>query len=252
LQIKKPDRFLREAVIKQDNVQEWLRKQASVSWKSKFGHYKWKAPEIWMCTGIQLVTRGTVQTGASNSSSIHASAGADIGLVAGLTPGVAAVKVEGNHGHGEEAMNGYAYDDERIWAAQFMEISIEYGEGEADKELSATLEDHKVVPKTIATFRLKEVADLKVRGIRASPARRSDGNITPPMDKMPKPIGRITIKDIEGEESESEEEGDGGILIDETRYVDALKNTDWEMYRNATHYLDDKEREEQAVAGASA
>jgi hypothetical protein len=240
LQVKKPEKLLRDAVINQEGVQEWLRTQASVSWKAKFGHYRWKAPEIWMCTGIQLVTHGNVRTGASNSASVHAGAGGDFGPAVGLPPGVVDIHAEGARGHLEEANNGYGYDDERIWAAQFMEVNLEYGEGEDDAALAAKLQKHDAVPKTIASFKLKEVADLKVRGIRASPARRAEGEETRPVGKTPKFIGRVTVDD--GSDSGEDGESGPGIQIDDTRYVDALRDTNWDNYRDCAHYLHDKER----------
>jgi hypothetical protein len=246
LQVKKPEKLLRDAVIKQEGVQEWLRTQASVSWKSKFGHYKWKAPEIWMCTGIQLVTHGNVRTGASHSAGVYAGAGGDFGPAVGLPPGVVDIHAKGERGHMEEAKNGYGYDDERIWAAQFMEVNLEYGEGEDDAALAAKLQKHGVVPKTIATFKLKEVADLKVRGIRASPAVRAEGNEMLSVGKTPKFIGRVTVADTVEDGSKSDDDdddGEPGIQIDDTSYVDALRDTNWENYRDCAHYLHDKDRE---------
>merc|ERR1712093_214361 len=67
LKIKKPEKFLRDEVMAQEGVQEWIRTQASISFKGHFGMHKFKAPEIWMVTGIQLITGGDVHVGSSRS-----------------------------------------------------------------------------------------------------------------------------------------------------------------------------------------
>lgn len=238
LKIKKPETFLRDEVIKQEGVQEWIRTHASISYKGLFGHHKWKAPEIWMVTGVQLVTGGDVQAGTKASTHGGAGAGGDAGLAFGAPPGVAAVSAEASHGHSEEATNGYGYDDERVWAAQFMEVTIEYGD---DEDHTLTAQDGKLIPKTIARFKLEDIADLRARGIRASRDIRvqANGKSTP---KPPKPIGRVTV----AETTEEDELDD--IHVDDMPYIHALAGTEWDIYNECSQYLADAQSRQRSIS----
>jgi hypothetical protein len=240
LKIKKPEKFLRDEVITQEGAQEWIRAQASISFKGHFGYNRFEAPEIWMVTGVQLVTGGDVQVGSSRSVNGKFGAGADIGAAFGAPPGVAAVAAEAGHEHGSEANNTYGYDDERVWAAQFMKVKIEYGD-EEDKTLKLK---EKAVPATIATFQLEDIADLKARGIRGSPEQRAQANGQATV-KPPKPIARIIV-DEDGEDASSEDSD--SIHLDDQPYVEDLKNTDWEMYNEASQYLCDTETRRRSIS----
>ncbi|KAH7336624.1 hypothetical protein BKA65DRAFT_553262 [Rhexocercosporidium sp. MPI-PUGE-AT-0058] len=231
LKIKKPEKFLRDEVMAQEGVQEWVRTQASISFKGHFGMHKFKAPEIWMVTGIQLITGGDVHVGSSRSVSGTVGASADVGAALGGPPRVAAIGAEASHGHNSEANNAYGYDDERVWAAQFMEVKIEYGT-EADKAIKS--KDNTLVPATITTFQLEDIADLRARGIRASQNLRAQAN-GQTYTKPPKPIARVVITG-EDEEDDSDDEG---IKLSDHPYTQALKNTDWEMYNECSQYLVD-------------
>jgi len=232
LKIKKPEKFLRDEVMAQEGVQEWIRTQASISFKGHFGMHKFKAPEIWMVTGIQLITGGDVHVGSSRSVSGTVGASADVGPAFGAPPGLASIGAEASHGHNSEANNAYGYDDERVWAAQFMEVKIEYGSAE-DKTLKT--KDNSLVPATITTFQLEDIADLRARGIRASPNLRAQANGQTYV-KPPKPVARVVVSGEDEEESDSE---DDEIQLGDQPYIKMLKNTDWEMYNECSQYLAD-------------
>merc|ERR1711939_318467 len=165
LKLRYPQKFLKEQVMSQEGCDEWIRTQASISYKGKFGLHKWKAPEIWMVTGLQLVAGGDVYAAGSRDKKFEAGVGADPSVAAGLPPGTLKVKAEASQSHGQEANTGYGYEDERVWAAQFMEIELEYGDDE-DIELQKRERSKDLLPKAIADFRLKDIADLGAKGIR--------------------------------------------------------------------------------------
>lgn len=174
-----------------------------------------------MVTGVQLVTRGNVHVGSSKA--IHAKLGAsgDPGAALGIPPGLTKVGAEGGHGHSSEASSGYGYSGERVWAAQFMKVKIEYGTKE-DKALKATA--HHAVPATILSLELEDIADLGAKGIRGQA-----------LAKVPEPIGRIVVG---GEEEDSDSDG---IELGDAEYVDALSGTNWGMHEEASKYLRDAE-----------
>jgi len=226
LKIKKPEKFLRDEVITQAGVREWIRNQASISFKGHFGMHKFKAPEIWMVTGVQLVTGGDVQVGSSRSVGGSIGAHIDPGLAFGAPPGLASVGVHASHSHDSEANHGYGYENERVWAAQFMEVKIEYGD-EEDKTVK--MKENKLVPATISTFQLEDIADLKARGIRATQRQRADA---------PKLIGRIVLEDVDDDDVDADSDD---IRLSDHPYVEVLKDTDWDMYDECSKYLRDTE-----------
>jgi hypothetical protein len=238
LKIKKPEKFLRDEVITQEGVQEWIRTQASISFKGHFSNHRFKPPQIWMATGVQLITGGDVQVGSSRYTGSKIGASGDVGVAFGAPPGMASIGAEASHGHGSEANHGYSYDDERVWAAQFMEVKIEYGT-EEDKAL--TKED-KPVPATISAFQLDDIADLKARGIRTTQKQRADAS-GQTIVKVPKLIGRLVVDgaDDENNEKDTSEDSDD-IHLSDHPYVETLQDTDWDMYDECSKYLRDVER----------
>ncbi|CZT52392.1 uncharacterized protein RSE6_13725 [Rhynchosporium secalis] len=234
LKIKKPEKFLRDEVMIQEGVQEWLRTQASISFKGHFGMHRFKAPEIWMVTGVQLVTDGIVHVGSSRSVSGTVGASGDVGASFGAPPGVAAIGAEAHHGQSSASNSSYGYGGERVWAAQFMEVKIEYG-SEEDKTIKS--KDNGFLPATITTFQLEDIADLSARGIRASQNLRAEANGHKCV-KPPKPIARIVVCAENVDEEDEEEDGDA-VQFSDHLYTEALKATDWDMYSECSQYLVD-------------
>lgn len=184
-----------------------------------------------MVTGVQLVTRGNVHGGSSTSTNAAFGASGDPGAAFGVPPGLTKVGGEFSHGHGNEANSGYGYSGERVWAAQFMKVKIEYGTKE-DKTLKSST--HKAVPATILSLELEDIADLGANGIRGTKKEREDAN-GQMLVKPPKPIGRIVI-DEEEDGSDSD-----GIELGDEEYVKSLSGTNWEMHDEALKYLRDNE-----------
>jgi hypothetical protein len=228
LQLRKPEAFLAEQVLTQPKVQEWVRTHASICFKSKLGRQKWKCPEIWLCTDVQLVTGGDVQIGNSKSSKVGGGAGGDPGPLFGAPPGVAKVGVEGSYEHSESIGNDFGYDDERVWAAQFMEVTIEYG---SEEDAALTFKENRAIPKTVLKFGLKQIEDLAARGIRSGTGE------DPSAEMMPNLIGRVTVT---GSDNVMEEESDGDcpdIVLNDVPYVSAAQDVHWEMYKEYSLYL---------------
>jgi len=240
LKIKKPEKFLRDEVITQDGAQEWIRTQASISFKAHFGLPRFKAPEIWMVTGVQLITGGNVQVGSSRSISSTIGAAGDPGVAFGTPPGTTAIRAEVSHGNDSEANTGYSHKDERVWAAQFMEVKIDYG-AEEDKALKT--KENKPMPAAISNFNLEDIADLKARGIRATQQQRADANGQPYV-KPPELVGRIVVDGVDDEdENEDDASTDSDdIQLSEDSYLEglSLKDDDWEMYNECSKYLQDE------------
>ncbi|TLD34854.1 hypothetical protein E2P81_ATG05019 [Venturia nashicola] len=232
LRIKKTDSFLENSVMKQPGIDKWIRTQASISRKAFFGH-QFKAPKIWLCTGVQLVTNGDVHTGSSRSTRAAVGGGVDAGAIAGGPPGVLVAQAEGGHACGAEAGNHFGYEGERVWAAQFMEVSFEFSSAPDPKD--------KEHPKTIANFQLEDIADLKARGLRAGQDVRmqADGqSMRPP----PPLVARITV----AEEKEGVVET-WGIKIDDHPYVKSMEGTDWASYNECLKFLADADTSERVI-----
>jgi hypothetical protein len=220
LRIKKQDSFLRESVMKQKGIDKWIRTQASISRSNH--HRRIKVPEIWMVTGVQLVTNGEVHTGSSRRVNGGVRAGADPGPLLGLAPGTAALRLDAGKENNAVVNNHFGHDGERVWAAQFMQVTFEFGNA-----LDLADESH---PLTIASYDLEDIPDLNDRGLRedrpASPA--------PPL------IGRITVtKEVES--TTGEEFND--IKIDDQPYIKEFVGTNWPSYNECLKFLEDAEAE---------
>merc|ERR1711981_490108 len=180
------------------------------SYKGKFGLHKWKAPEIWMVTGLQLVAGGDVYAAGSRDKKFEAGVGADPSVAAGLPPGTLKVKAEASQSHGQEA-------------------NMEYGDDE-DIELQKRERSKDLLPKAIADFRLKDIADLGAKGIRGLRTETAPS-------RTPRRRARV----IADEEAEIPEDT-GDALFDEIPYAESLQGTSWTDYNECSRYLDDEAR----------
>jgi len=223
----------------QEGVQKWIRKHASIAHRSKFPHRsKWKVPEIWMTTGVQYVTGGTVHVGGIASDSISGSGGADVGPAFGLPPGVAKLKAEASHSHSNSVSNDFGHQDERVWAAQFMPVTFEFG-SEEDVELS-TKDDKR--PEKVTRIDLDEVPDLKLRGIRGEEhLDKEERPTTPP----PALIAWVVTEPSKLEDSNAKDPD--GFVIDDSSYVDSIVSSDWDTYKKSSKWLADAERRREAL-----
>jgi hypothetical protein len=230
VRIRRPEAFLEE-VLKQDGVEQWIRTHATLKHKSKYGNHAWTAPELWLVTGVQYLTGGEYEFEDNATNELSAHGGADIGAAAGGPAGVAKLQAEARHERANGAQNGFGHEDERVWAAQFMTVKIDFGAQASDPSLSS---ERSWVPKTIKTIYLEDVKDLEFQGVRASREQADE--------ETPELVARITTtagKRDEGisEEEDSASEEEEGFVVDDGPYVIALQNANWEMYNKYNNYL---------------
>jgi len=139
LQLADPEAFLNEVLLKSEAARSWLSAKLSVLHRmplvAKVQKAVSKPPKIWMVTGVQYVQGGAV-TSVSNSAwsgSLHATIPMpDPTLVAAIAaiPSVEATASATISG-GTAAIYGHA--EERVWAAQFRALEVEF-RGPSDKE----------------------------------------------------------------------------------------------------------------------
>lgn len=232
LKLRTPEKFLKDDVIKQPDVDAWIRTQASILRRGHFGFHKFKAPPIWLVTGVQLVTGGDVHMGSSRLKSLHAGVGGDASIPLGLPPGTASAKVEGSIGSETETKNDHGFDDEQVWAAQFMEVSIEYGDTE---DPSVQSSEGKLIPETVKVLKLETVPELQAGGMRGPLPSGSNS----PTRKIPAPIARIVVEAEDGSQADdvAQEEDPEGIAVDENPYATAMGEVDWKMHEEGLKYL---------------
>jgi|SRR5690242_7992400 len=224
--------------MKQPGVQEWIREHASIEHKSSYGRHIWKAPQIWMVTAIQHVTGGDMHASGRESTDLSGAAGIDPSPALQAPPGSLAAKAKGSMAASTTMTTDFGHDDERIWAAQFMPVTIVFGPDE-DRELSA--KEHAFLPRTIASFRLEDVPDLEMKGIREV-GERCDGPV-------PRLFGRVMVRGggcaVAGDDDDEDD-----FVVDDAPYVDNKKETDWEQYAKYKRWLqdDDEDDEDEEVA----
>jgi hypothetical protein len=162
LQIKRPESFLNEVVLKSEPARAWLANQLSISRhmyyvnRATFG--LGKLPHIWLVTGIQYVTSAEVVAIRAQSKKISASANIPIpepvaaaAMILGGQEGVA-VGIENNTTN--QTTTSYHHKDERVWAAQFTQLSVKFS---PEPVLAGSLP---------AQVPLHDLVDLKSGGIR--------------------------------------------------------------------------------------
>ncbi|KAJ4297942.1 hypothetical protein N0V90_005841 [Kalmusia sp. IMI 367209] len=244
VKIRRPEAFCEE-VFRQDGVERWIRKHASLAYKSKHGKNRWTAPELWLVTGVQYLTGGEFHFEDNSSNKANAHAGADVGAAANLPPGVLKAQAEARRERKNGAQNEFGHEDERVWAAQFMPVKIEFGTA-VDDELST---GRTSFPKTIAHFHLEDVPDLTLQGFRAS-QEQADGERDPPPELIARITGDVESQRVEeaNGEGDDEDDSDGGIVIDDGPYVHALQNANWAMYEEGMKYLNTAERARSTAA----
>jgi hypothetical protein len=214
--------------MKQPGVHEWIREHASIEHKSRYGRHIWKAPNIWMVTAVQHVTGGDIHATGSASTKVGGGAGGDASLAANAPPGTLEVKVEANYENSNGATTDFGHEDERVWAAQFMPVSIIYG---SEEDTLLSVRERSFLPKTIASFRLEDVPDLEMKGIRGERDVRPDGPV-------PKLIGRVAILNFDNSNTQDDEdEEDDDFEIDDAQYVANKRETDWKQYDKYKRWL---------------
>lgn len=223
--------------MKQEGVERWIRRQASIAHKGLFGRDRWKAPELWMVTGVQYVTQGQIHFEGSASKQFSGKVGGDIGAATGAAPpGVLKIRGEAGFSGSDGAKNDFGHENERIWAAQFMPVMIKFGR---EEDAKLTLQAGTSLPKTIRQFQLQDVRDLITRGIRAGP-----GNNESPTGPVPQLIGRVVAQSTSPTDLNLDGANSKGIIIDDRTYVTSIQGVDWDKrdaYERKVLELEQKE-----------
>ncbi|TRX96251.1 hypothetical protein FHL15_002975 [Xylaria flabelliformis] len=180
-QIKKPEKFLRQQVLTQPEVKKWIVDRLSISFYARWKHHKktgepWKAPSIWLVTGVHLVSDGRVHSGWNVGVDVHGGIRADPGTLTGGPPtGVSVADVRGSLNRNVQMENLYGQSGERVWCAQFMELAVEFTNGPSRDEAQGW--HTRLFPnKEIEVLQLRQVEDLGVGGVR----RRATFKQSPP------------------------------------------------------------------------
>ncbi|KAI1131932.1 hypothetical protein F5Y10DRAFT_25972 [Nemania abortiva] len=186
-QIKKPERFLREQVLTQPEVKKWIADRLSISFYARWKHHRktgepWKAPSIWLVTGVHLVSDGRVHSGWTVGLNVEGKINADPGTLTGGPPvGVSAANVRGSLDQSVRMENLYGQSGERVWCAQFMELAVDFTNGPQRSESQGWFT--RLFPKKeVEILQLRQVEDLGVGGVRRRARSIKDEALSPSID----------------------------------------------------------------------
>lgn len=252
--------FLRDVVLKQPGAIDWIRKQLSIAWYIRFWGglrgrgSEWRAPHIWVCTGIQLVENGEVSLENSAGRKFEGSVTVNPGMLTTAIPNTpAVVEVGGSNEHTTATSTNYGYTKERIWAAQFFRLDVDYlarGKGTNDD-------------KAAQAITLIEIEDLGATAIRrdttaeniAENAGKDDGGkgdeASKALDNNDSGARDATIVGLVGpdvydrnsgvarpEELQKSNNKPNEIIIDDAVYSKALKGIDWNQHEKYSNWVD--------------
>jgi hypothetical protein len=168
VQLKKPRQFIEKDVLVQDELDEWLRIRASanraVYAATRRNKVAWTPPQIWVCTGVQIISEGKVYTGKELESLKELQLTLDASQAVGAPEGLLSAGGGFSRGQGHGTSEEYTYKNERIWAAEFMELGIVYGSGEQDGDLTVKCGEAK--PKLVKTVEIYDTPTLGEKGVR--------------------------------------------------------------------------------------
>lgn len=176
-----------------------------------------------MVTGVQLVTGGEVHTGSTRGFNTGAGVEVDGSAIAALPPDVARAKADVNIDYSSGASAEYGHEDERVWAAQFMDILI-------DPKPHPDKEARKQGRLAVDVMSLKPPVDLRSRGMR-----RFRENNAPTNGHMngPEATALLHLEDTDIDDALSD------LAFDERPYHAAIGRIDWDKYALASQYEND-------------
>ncbi len=153
---------MKEVVLQAPTVSAWLANQLPVS-RAMYYASKLKVgkgqPRIWMLTGVQYLTDAEVTSGNKSSSSATVSASVPppepLAAAISLLSGQSLLNLGGEVEKSSETGAGYHHSDERIWAAQFTPLDVQFHP--ANKADEVRLESR---------VNLGPLPDLKSAGLR--------------------------------------------------------------------------------------
>jgi hypothetical protein len=266
-EVQKPETFFRKEVFSQSKAKNWIKKQYSISFttriKNAMHHKSWKAPDIWVLTGIQLVEGGSIQGGVSSTTKASGSLTIDPGIAQATSTGQN-ISVNGRHGQNATVHTEYYHADERVWAAQFMQLDVDFKEVTKPKPEGAQGKQPRRNKKKMVVT-LKDVEHFALNALRKPSEEDSDCD-SEPVDYVAEIVG---LKDIGAEPSEKverkEDDEVSGLSDEEVeedtlqpqfsdvdfcqeKYVKAAQGIDWEQWKKGSKYCDDLEEWERSEA----
>ncbi|KAI0490820.1 hypothetical protein F4859DRAFT_24728 [Xylaria cf. heliscus] len=256
-QIKKPEKFLRQQVLTQPEVKKWIVDRLSISFWARWNHHRktgepWKAPSIWLVTGIHLISDGRVHSGWNVGLDVHGGIRADPGTLTGGPPtGVSAADVQGSLNQNVQMENLYGQSGERVWCAQFMELAVDFTNGPRRDESQGWFT--RLFPnKEIEVLQLRQVEDLGVGGVRrrATFKRSSSSSLIDWKKHQATIIGLQTTGEdtddmgtaddgsLDATERQDNDEPLDKMVVTDLPYNQDLSGRDWETFEDYLAYLE--------------
>ncbi|KAI1284650.1 hypothetical protein F5Y07DRAFT_11033 [Xylaria sp. FL0933] len=204
---------------------------------------KWKAPSIWLVTGVHLISDGRVHSGWNVGINMQGSISADPGAPTGGTPtGRSAADVQGSLKKNIQMENLYGQSGERVWCAQFMELAVDFTNGPQRNESQGWFT--RLFPKKeIEVLQLRQVEDLGVSGVRrratlkASPSSSVDWNNHQAMIIGLQTTGENSDEGADGTFTDNDEPLDKMVVAD-LPYNQGLSKQDWETFEEYLAYFE--------------
>ncbi|KAJ3573595.1 hypothetical protein NPX13_g4641 [Xylaria arbuscula] len=193
-QIKKPEKFLRQQVLTQPEVKKWIVDRLSITFYARWKHHQktgepWKAPSIWLVTGVHLISNAAVHSGWNFGLNVHGGASVDPGTLAAGTPTGKSAEVQSSMSKNVQMENLYGQSGERVWCAQFMELAVDFTNGPRRNEPQGWF-TRPFHTKEIEVLQLRQVEDLGVSGVR----RRTTAMLTRKESQPRQPSSSIDWK----------------------------------------------------------
>ncbi|KAI8633068.1 hypothetical protein F5Y19DRAFT_287117 [Xylariaceae sp. FL1651] len=254
-QIKKPETFFRQQVLTQPEVKKWITDRLSISFYARWKHHRqtgepWKAPSIWLVTGIHLVSDGRVHSGWDVGFRVEGKASLDAGTIAGGLPtGKKAATVSELSRKEVHMENLYGQSGERIWCAQFMELAVDYTNGPTRTNSQGW--HLRLLPKQqVEVLGLRQVEDLGVSGVRRAATAAKEASSIDWKNHQAIIIGLQATGDEEIETAAADGDTDTTVenpdndeplekmVVTDLPYNQGLSAQDWEIFQDYLAYLE--------------
>jgi hypothetical protein len=245
MSLRKPEEFVKEDVLKQEGVMEWLRIQApAIKYSQRlkiFSENKaWNSPEIWVCTGLQMVKNGNSYYGSEReclkSLKVNADASEFIAVPAGAVS--AGFNIAWNKAVGSSTE--YSFEGERIWAAQFMQLTVRYGT-ESDTYMTAKLD--RDIPKVVTSYEVLEVPNLGHGGFRNDRVSSENSNSGAALKSVD-----LVLHVASDEAEEFHRTKPTAMELNPAPYQELLANISWNEYKTAVDWLTTPHKTDQDIS----
>jgi len=213
-----------------------------------------------MCAGIQLVGGAHARTKASNGWNFTWGATLNSGMITnGVPGGPDVVQLQGENTQERTTETGYYHQDERIWAAFFLQLDVEYRKPQRktnDNKDSEEKRDQGRPHRQLKVIGLIECEDIGNSAIRdENPRAEHADTVINPGDPDPDDDG-LRVAVLKGFDTSSQEivrsaapDADQAtkaktIQIDEQFYARAMEDIsvdDWKEYEQYGNWIDSLE-----------